>query len=172
MANLISIHVPAWGTTYTGFLQVKPSINFNPRSRVGNDIKKHGRWNILNYFNPRSRVGNDSICLASFWSTVISIHVPAWGTTMRSKTIGGFYFNFNPRSRVGNDIQLRSLQKIVLISIHVPAWGTTWQIIKTFYHFFISIHVPAWGTTNCNLRIVVVSCHFNPRSRVGNDRHH
>ena len=75
-------------------------------------------------FNPRSRVGNDQIPdILKFYSN-ISIHVPAWGTTM-SKSVfritpkfqstfprgerqsmgfnTGNTLNFNPRSRVGND---------------------------------------------------------------------
>ena len=99
------------------------------------------------YFNPRSRVGNDVIDFPSrssifiFQSTFprgerqmrylfllrlqsISIHVPAWGTTIAPFTIPitllfqstfprgerliisflpVFRKNFNPRSRVGND---------------------------------------------------------------------
>ena len=34
----ISIHVPAWGTTYAVFLLCSVINYFNPRSRVGNDL--------------------------------------------------------------------------------------------------------------------------------------
>ena len=57
--DLISIHVPSWGTT--GCL---------PRIRRTSD-----------YFNPRSLVGNDSIALQAYVFWLISIHVPSWGTT-------------------------------------------------------------------------------------------
>ena len=57
------------------------NFNFNPRSRVGNDVKQAGMQ--VSYF--------------------ISIHVPAWGTTTKTKKY---------------DVE-------DYISIHVPAWGTT-----------------------------------------------
>ena len=55
----------------------------------------------------------------------ISIHVPAWGTTLlcRSQVYG------------------------LPISIHVPAWGTTIKAVLPALVSSISIHVPAWGTT-------------------------
>ena len=79
-------------------------INFNPRSRVGNDTGILQLRQYIMYFNPRSRVGNDERTRAMalidmvFQSTFprgerplikgiiepvigISIHVPAWGTT-------------------------------------------------------------------------------------------
>ena len=57
----ISIHVPAWGTTETDIIWKIWYSNFNPRSRVGNDVSKTD--------------------FEKFYS--ISIHVPAWGTTGR-----------------------------------------------------------------------------------------
>ena len=120
----ISIHVPAWGTTSfkTGFSQERifqstfprgerracnaaayRFSNFNPRSRVGNDVKSSHHIINRNDFNPRSRVGNDKAELESVKFSSISIHVPAWGTT--DKVIRDYYElgDFNPRSRVGND---------------------------------------------------------------------
>ena len=182
---------------------------------MGNDYGRIWRIRGVYHFNPRSRVGNDPIGepireRREFQSTFprgerlyrkyilrtaneISIHVPAWGTTVSD-------------SRCGT---------VFSISIHVPAWGTT-----TFFHFLcrffrefqstfprgerldttliyaktckISIHVPAWGTTAYvngqwlpwvtfqstfprgerpvpNRREELQSVNFNPRSRVGND---
>ena len=60
---------------------------------------------------------------------LISIHVPAWGTTAVKATRSGL----SP------------------ISIHVPAWGTTIGAVYIARTWKISIHVPAWGTTmHCN----------------------
>ena len=150
-SDLISIHVPAWGTTTT------------PEQHL----------QLFSYFNPRSRVGNDHHCIAVHPCIAISIHVPAWGTTimtqiMESKMIfqstfprgerrdGGYTLttytsdfnprsrvgndkpcivfssnsiNFNPRSRVGNDTKLRGFCSVWKISIHVPAWGTTYSLL-------------------------------------------
>ena len=58
---------------------------------------------------------------------MISIHVPAWGTT----------------TEAGEQEDGRE------ISIHVPAWGTTSiRIPVPSVLNSISIHVPAWGTTD------------------------
>ena len=102
---------------------------------------------------------------------IISIHVPAWGTTS----------------------VLHSNQKADTISIHVPAWGTTscYNTYNTIFPFqstfprgerrvcsrynvlptLISIHVPAWGTTGSIPGSAFNISYFNPRSRVGNDFH-
>ena len=55
----ISIHVPAWGTTTLIILYRTIHSNFNPRSRVGNDVCSSLRASKEMDFNPRSRVGND-----------------------------------------------------------------------------------------------------------------
>ena len=121
--------------------------NFNPRSRVGNDKLLHvsfrqhqefqstfprgerpalpSMWSTARDFNPRSRVGNDPAIQSRGQYCIISIHVPAWGTTDCDTDSRRINTNFNPRSRVGNDAVLFPQQLIYLISIHVPAWGTT-----------------------------------------------
>ena len=56
---IISIHVPAWGTTvYVSDIDVG-IMHFNPRSRVGNDLPPDSENVNPMHFNPRSRVGND-----------------------------------------------------------------------------------------------------------------
>ena len=123
----------------------------------------------LLYFNPRSRVGNDTAPRPRSLVSAISIHVPAWGTTITG--------NFINQTRI--------------ISIHVPAWGTTAEEKSKAKSMEISIHVPAWGTTYSKKAFLSWgifqstfprgerqwpgavylwhSLHFNPRSRVGND---
>ncbi len=52
-----------------------------------------------------SRIGNTPCTTPFDFLFVISIHVPAWGTTADvSKTDSTFQKDFNPRSRVGNDV--------------------------------------------------------------------
>ena len=58
-AKPISIHVPAWGTTYNFLIFFQLYWHFNPRSRVGNDEMPKKQSVSQDYFNPRSRVGND-----------------------------------------------------------------------------------------------------------------
>ena len=122
-------------------------MNFNPRSRVGNDVSFVLLSDICGNFNPRSRVGNDQSDELRQNVSDISIHVPAWGTTaINADTVANMQFqstfprgerpmsqvdlryseNFNPRSRVGNDSD---------------------------------------GVT-----VTYPSGNFNPRSRVGNDQ--
>ena len=104
--NIISIHVPTWGTTLLLPFLLSLQWNFNPRSHVGNDFFHPLSWLASGYFNPRSHVGND-----------FHILLPLF-----------IFFYFNPRSHVGNDeMQPRDILKYV-ISIHVPTWGTTSQI--------------------------------------------
>ena len=57
-------------------------LYFNPRSRVGNDHSSLFRIKKSVNFNPRSRVGNDRQEYDDLKAKCISIHVPAWGTTM------------------------------------------------------------------------------------------
>ena len=99
-------------------------------------------------FNPRSRVGNDGNIQADAGSLSISIHVPAWGTTVFCS---------------GRSISCA-------ISIHVPAWGTTKYLFIMYGIVKISIHVPAWGTTIMVAILASLNLNFNPRSRVGNDK--
>ena len=167
--NWISIHVPAWGTTSLAN-QYSTIDRFQSTFPRG---ERHNWWGFTDrriHFNPRSRVGNDCnffcniFCYIRFQSTFprgerqkyqsrtlsfyrISIHVPAWGTTLCIKY---------------------SLLRTV-ISIHVPAWGTTHLEQNTYKGFTISIHVPAWGTTEPDDCKNLLQWYFNPRSRVGND---
>ena len=136
-------------------------------------FKRQTGWD--RHFNPRSRVGNDAfrcrlISLSEIsihvpaWGTTIdcknqcllyeiSIHVPAWGTTMFPVCMEVRRSHFNPRSRVGNDGPRDSSSDNSGISIHVPAWGTTINKLTKDSILDISIHVPAWGTTSMMLNI-------------------
>ena len=58
---VISIHVPAWGTTRESAVCMRLTTHFNPRSRVGNDKKRSSTFIDQKDFNPRSRVGNDGV---------------------------------------------------------------------------------------------------------------
>ena len=100
----ISIHVPAWGTTFSIY-------SISSISRISIHVPAWGTTYLPTfhlqfyiYFNPRSRVGNDAIALIPPIMPLISIHVPAWGTTVLGISIYRDCQDFNPRSRVGNDI--------------------------------------------------------------------
>ena len=102
--QLISIHVPAWGTTSSGksYLRVY-SVFQSTFPRGERRIPMMGHPKLILYFNPRSRVGNDLVCDVWLRVDIISIHVPAWGTTWLGANGYDNDDDFNPRSRVGND---------------------------------------------------------------------
>ena len=124
-----------------------PVLDFNPRSREGNDYPCCIPFPHLRNFNPRSREGNDVFSSYSRQMVVISIHVPARGTTCSGHFSDFYLKNFNPRSREGNDDFTIRQSMVIRISIHVPARGTTQCIESICCVFDISIHVPARGTT-------------------------
>ena len=81
------------------------------------------------------------------YTSAVSIHVPARGTTRDSATRRRSYLCFNPRSRKGNDNDATEITVQQVVSIHVPARGTTQQDIYDLRAKQVSIHVPARGTT-------------------------
>ena len=179
VVSIISIHVPAWGTTSVGVLDgdgQEISIHVPAWGTTSQDV---GRFTTF-YFNPRARVGHDSSVVTFSVTDIISIHVPAWGTTIRSE-VHGPDADFNPRARVGHDPVARSSSSPKRfqstcprgarhgflrqrcdagdISIHVPAWGTTYKVLDQAFKKLISIHVPAWGTTS-STRPGMTGCRF------------
>ena len=166
---LISIHVPAWGTTFTPETVRLGSTDFNPRSRVGNDDDFQYILAIPYIFQstfPRGErlmVLPSHIHLAEFQSTFPR------GERLHVHSEHNGYDYFNPRSRVGNDDVVKQATGVSTIfqstfprgerhyaekehrgpaiSIHVPAWGTTEFGYDPEWPEIISIHVPAWGTT-------------------------
>jgi len=101
---IISIHVPARGTT-----QVRVS-----------------RQHFTVYFNPRTRTGYDDEFMdtvyvrAKFQSTY-----PHGVRPKHSDTCGQRVMYFNPRTRTGYDVRGQNSDVYFSISIHVPARGTT-----------------------------------------------
>ena len=113
----ISIHVPSWGTTAESLiwpLCILFQSTF-PRGERHTVIDTYKRFKD---FNPRSLVGNDPGPLRFVLQTGISIHVPSWGTTVKS---------------ISNHTHSK-------ISIHVPSWGTTANFHK-YSLFFYAINI-------------------------------
>ena len=122
---LISIHVPAWGTTYEklGIIQSKLFQSTFPRGERLSDFEIRIPARKFQSTFPRGERRPYTAFVTSFPN--ISIHVPAWGTTIYDDSFYCFGCDFNPRSRVGNDRFEYSSTLLTTISIHVPAWGTT-----------------------------------------------
>ena len=122
----VSIHAPAWGATLFNVGYLHRTRCFNPRARVGRDLRPPRPVLLFFCFNPRARVGRD-LCRSSiiypkelFQSTrprgarpelthtcfsisSVSIHAPAWGATL-ARCFGTVKVRcFNPRARVGRD---------------------------------------------------------------------
>ena len=104
----VSIHAPAWGATRARSVTDKCKPCFNPRTRVGCDIRARPLEAGAACFNPRTRVGCDvsrgvgTPDPDGFQST----HprgVRRGGCCSRVAAISGF----NPRTRVGCDLRNR-----------------------------------------------------------------
>ena len=153
-----------------------PYYNINPCSRKGNNQRRRQVSPDQFYFNPRSRRGTIIICVFGrnvkgfqsallqgerpdlhvfpFFIILISIHVPAGGTTVFIVILFLYFY----------------------ISIHVPAGGTTANIsniITQNNHTFISsIHsfeyhtaksspLPPESSTFCAIFPVRIPCTFH-----------
>ena len=120
----VSIHVPARGTT-TYKVSERPADMFQSTFPRGERHFLPPIQQTETRFNPRSREGNDASLLSCLYCIVVSIHVPARGTTA----------------------MLFLRLAIVKVSIHVPARGTTKILKEGCCTAGVSIHVPARGTT-------------------------
>ena len=148
MQDIISIHVPAWGTTILKTYAQESKIfqsTFPRGERLMTDIKEAGLKLFQSTFPRGERPCNQ--CNQGF-HIGISIHVPAWGTTDLSTKPDWcplFQSTF-PRGERQREAYENGFNDG--ISIHVPAWGTTRAQSCTDDLYAISIHVPAWGTTH------------------------
>ena len=57
--DTVSIHAPAWGATASVPLVPALIFSFNPRPRMGGDIRNSSPQGVHNGFNPRPRMGGD-----------------------------------------------------------------------------------------------------------------
>ena len=124
----VSIHVPARGTTespeYLASAFLKFQSTFPHGERQTSRVKK---YYPQQGFNPRSRTGNDIRRHLIFAKVLcVSIHVPARGTTSFAFCHRQLSFSFQStfphgerRNPYGTDGNHRT------VSIHVPARGTT-----------------------------------------------
>ena len=99
----VSIHAPAWGATGLDLPLCGTLSSFNPRARVGRDVRLLRVMAESLSFNPRARVGRDTLypagdeLLCGFQST------RPRGARPRICSIPTIGVSFNPRARVGRD---------------------------------------------------------------------
>ena len=144
---VISIHIPAWGTTAGRKVsQLLRSISIHVPA-WGTTTALNELQELYNDFNPRSRVGNDPVFFQDCVDIRISIHVPAWGTTAAGSAVSicSIFQSTFPRGErllsggagIG-DLQFQST---------FPRGERHWHDHPECSRVQISIHVPAWGTT-------------------------
>ena len=143
----LSIHVPAWGTTYR-------------------TASTHGITVFQSTF-PRGE--RHLPCYIQALSFHFQSTFPRGERRCLAQNLFFSHSAFNPRSRVGNDSASSFDIPLSMLSIHVPAWGTTYLVNINLFANLLSIHVPAWGTTATASTQLLLTFPFNPRSRVGND---
>ena len=114
----VSIHAPAWGATPRAMCRPWPRSSFNPRTRVGCDMRLMDErlYNIkFQSTHPRGvrqsvgrhrPVGQAVSIHAPGAGKMVSIHAPAWGATGRPVSTRRIPTSFNPRTRVGCDASL------------------------------------------------------------------
>ena len=123
--NNVSIHAPAWGATCFAGLRLRYNQYFNPRTRMGCDVRCLQAKSSERCFNPRTRMGCDSP-LSSFQLPL------AWFQSTHPRGV---------RLKTGVSFFAHN------VSIHAPAWGATLSRAMYDYQFSVSIHAPAWGAT-------------------------
>ena len=148
--DIVSIHVPARGTTVIFINQIRDKMFQSTFPHGERQIKLSSIKNEIKFQSTFPHGERLEKPRKSRLLTDVSIHVPARGTTSngnkkelivvsfnpRSRTgndpfVGcSLYFIacFNPRSRTGNDFIRQDIRREKQVSIHVPARGTT--IIK------------------------------------------
>ena len=79
--NRVSIHAPAWGATYRTSRSSLAAACFNPRSRVGSDMRHGERYCSLLMFQSTLPRGERRYTYGGAVQRIVSIHAPAWGAT-------------------------------------------------------------------------------------------
>ena len=143
--------------------------NFNPRSRMGSDIRNCFEYNYVHRFQSTLPYGERQLDVGGPAVFRISIHAPVWGATYPHLRKPIIYSHFNPRSRMGSDqgyiLSVRSTRNFNPRSRMGSDIGNK-IINRAGYNFnprsrmgsdklnsrsnpisMISIHAPVWGAT-------------------------
>ena len=80
-------------------------MRFNPRARVGRDLKKMAEQGKLTTVSIHAPVWGATLCIIfDHAADEVSIHAPVWGATSGPAAPGHETRGFNPRARVGRDV--------------------------------------------------------------------
>ena len=185
-ADVVSIHAPAWGATGERRGHHSGGGGFNPRTRVGCDIRATASLPTPRSFNPRTRVGCDLTSLYyQLGSPPFQSTHPRGVRQEQPETAvpsARFVQGFNPRTRVGCDASrlIVSISNFWFQSTHprgvrrreggacgrlgagfnprtrVGCDPASGASVKS--RLPVSIHAPAWGATWCAPGIWCVQC--------------
>ena len=122
----------------------------------------------LTDFNPRSRVGNDCVCFECNTFNSISIHVPAWGTTVCALNVilSTVFQSTFPRGERRKDLTKKYKGKIFQSTFPRGERPGT-RSRKLLQNYFNPRSRVGNDTADGTKRGICKN--FNPRSRVGND---
>ena len=101
----ISIHAPTRGATVNPKHYIGCTY-FNPRSYKRSDMGR--RFSVVvykTYFNPRSYKRSDLLLFYSYHTSLISIHAPTRGATIKPYPLIRAALYFNPRSYKRSDYE-------------------------------------------------------------------
>ena len=84
-----------------------------------------GRNSRRKSFNPRTRAGCDNIAKSNVNASLVSIHAPVRGATIRNCCCSPWDNRFNPRTRAGCDFNMYYQVRTISVSIHAPVRGAT-----------------------------------------------
>ena len=167
----VSIHAPAWGATMVRRGRLASPTRFNPRTRVGCDEWSQTSQCRNHWFQSTHPRGvRLPVMRRRFQPHHVSIHAPAWGTTLRQTSGQRLDSCFNPRTRVGCDTSPATIRcrSSAFQSTH-PRGVRRWYGVGDWLRLRVSIHAPAWGATSGARPASAAIIGFNPRTRVGCD---
>ena len=145
----VSIHAPAWGATprpLTGFLRHK---SFNPRTRVGCDIRGDKEFGGDNWFQSTHPRG------VRPQAGVPEVEAQAWFQSTHPRGVRHTLYKLLPQHWKFQSTHPRGVRRQRAAVCHVSNC--------------VSIHAPAWGATAAGRCLPPVKLCFNPRTRVGCD---
>ena len=120
-------------------------------------------------FNPRSRVGNDAPYLFASNTLLISIHVPAWGTTNGNLFLSQIIRFQSTFPRGERPLPVISSSTMFTFQSTFPRGERQHRRYHTARRFQFQSTFPRGERPFPGITGSTTSRDFNPRSRVGND---
>ena len=147
---------------------------FNPRARVGRDVKSGSSDLLHHVFQSTRPRGARPIVIAIYpYSYPFQSTRPRGARPEKSVYTDVHGQRFNPRARVGRDWGLRLVNPASRpFQSTRPRGARRTHPGRGFASSAVSIHAPAWGATGQAVPRDIAELGFNPRARVGRDQPH